>query len=203
MSLTLALLTTKLYLPLVRRDLVQRPRLLAQLTAGLTRPLTLISAPAGFGKTTLISEWQASEESRNFPLAWLALDDDDNDPARFLIYLIAAVATLKPDFGQAAIALLQSPQPVPLKSILTSFINEANLFSVPFSLVLDDYHVITNQVVHEALVFLLDHLPAVMHLVITTRVDPPLPLARLRARHQLVEIRGDDLRFTTDEAAAF
>lgn len=203
MPVTSSLLTTKLYFPVVRRDLVQRPRLLARLSEGLTRPLTLISAPAGSGKTTLISEWHDTEAGRSFPLVWLALDDDDNDPARFLTYLIAALATLQPGFGDPILTLLKSPQPAPPKSILTSFINEINLFSAPFALVLDDYHVINTQAIHEALGFLLDHLPPAMHVVITTRADPPLPLARLRARHQLVEIRGDDLRFTSTETAAF
>lgn len=203
MSATLSLLTTKLYLPAARPDLVRRSRLLARLSESLTCPLTLISAPAGFGKTTLISEWHASAAGQTFPLACLALDDDDNDPARFLTYVVAALATLKPDFGETILTLLNSPQPSPPKLILTRFINEVNLFTAPFALVLDDYHLIHTQAIHEALTFLLDHLPPLMHIVITTRVDPPLPLARLRARRQLLEIRGDDLRFTTDEAAAF
>lgn len=136
-------------------------------------------------------------------MAWLALDDDDNDPARFLTYLIAAVATLKPGFGESSLGLLKSPQPVPSKLILTHFINEVNLGSAPFALVLDDYHVINSSLVHEAVAFLLDHLPPSMHLIITTRTDPPLPLARWRVRQQLVEIRADDLRFTPAETATF
>lgn len=197
------LLTTKLYLPAARPDLVHRPRLLVRLADGLTRPLTLISAPAGFGKTTLISEWHASERGRNFPLAWLALDDDDNDPTRFLTYLIATLATLKPGFGEPLLALLKSPQPSPPKLIVTHLINEINGFPTSFGLVFDDYHVISNPSLHEALAFLLEHLPPRLHVIITTRADPPLPLARLRARRQLAEIRGDDLRFTSAEVAAF
>ncbi|MCL4296661.1 MAG: tetratricopeptide repeat protein [Anaerolineae bacterium] len=197
------LLTTKLYLPAARQNLVQRPRLLARLAEGFTRPLTLISAPAGFGKTTLISEWHASEGGQDFPLAWLALDDDDNDPAHFLTYFIAALATLKPGFGETILALLKSPQPAPPKLILTHLINEVNLWPAPFALVLDDYHVINSPSIHEAVAFLLDHLPPPMHIIITTRTDPPLPLARWRARQQLVEIRSDELRFTPAETAAF
>jgi LuxR family maltose regulon positive regulatory protein len=136
-------------------------------------------------------------------VAWLALDDDDNDPARFLTYLIAAVATLKPDFGQSSLDLLKSPQPAPAKLILTNFINEVNQFSAPFVLALDDYHVISAPAIHEAVTFLLDHLPPPMRLIITTRIDPPLPLARWRVRQQLVEIRADELRFTLAETAAF
>ncbi len=202
-SLTSALLTTKLYLPALRRELVSRPRLLARLNEGLTRPLTLISAPAGSGKTTLISEWRAAEAGQNLPLAWLALDDDDNDPARFLSYLIAALASLKPGFGDALLPLLQSPQPAPPKAILTSFINEVSRFSTPFVLVLDDYHAINTQAIHEAMAFFLDYLPPPMHLIVTTRADPPWPLARWRVRQQLVEIRADELRFTSAETAAF
>jgi LuxR family maltose regulon positive regulatory protein len=202
-SATSPLLTTKLYLPVVRRNLVPRPHLLARLTEGVTRPLTLIAAPAGFGKTTLVGEWHVSKAGRKIPLAWLALDDDDNDPARFLTYLIAALTPLKPGFGESILPLLKSPQPVSAKLILTNFINEVNLFSTPFALVLDDYHVISSSAIHEAMAFLLDHLPPPLHIVITTRTDPPLPLARWRARHQLVEIRGDDLRFTSAETATF
>lgn len=203
MSATSSLLTTKLYFPTVRRDLVPRPRLVARLTEGVTRPLTLIAAPAGFGKTTLVSEWRASKAGRTFPLAWLALDDEDNAPTHFLTYVIAALATVKPGFGESILALLKSPQSAPSKLILTNFINEVTLFSAPFALVLDDYHVISSPAIHEAMAFLLDHLPPPMHIIITTRADPPLPLARWRARHQLVEIRGDDLRFTSVEVATF
>jgi LuxR family maltose regulon positive regulatory protein len=200
---TSSLLTTKLYFPAARRNLVQRPRLLAQLTGGVTRPLTLISAPAGFGKTTLISEWHATEAGRKFPLAWLALDDDDNDPARFFTYIVAALAILEPGFGETILALLKSPQPTPPKLILTHLINEVNLWPTPFALVLDDYHLIASSSIHEAVAFLLDHLPPLMHIIIATRADPPLPLARWRARQQLVEIRSDELRFTPNETATF
>ncbi|MCB9099170.1 MAG: helix-turn-helix transcriptional regulator [Anaerolineales bacterium] len=203
MSAAASLLTTKLYFPAVRRDLVARPRLLARLSQGLAGPLTLISAPAGFGKTTLVGEWRASAAGQTLPLAWLALDDDDNDPARFLTYVIAALDTIAPGFGQPLLALLQSPQPALPQLILTRFINEVSAITAPFALVLDDYHLIATPAIHDALTFLLDHMPPAMHLVLTTRIDPPVPLARLRARHHLVEIRENDLRFTTGETAAF
>jgi len=202
-STSAPLLTTKLYLPPARPTLVPRPRLTAHLSDGLTRPLTLISAPAGFGKTTLLSEWRASDAGRDFPLAWLSLDDDDNNPTRFLTYVVAALATLQPGLGETTLALLHSPQPPPPQAILTSLINDLGEFEDPFALVLDDYHLITAQPVHEALTFILDHLPPPMRLVILTRADPPLPLARLRVRNQLTEIRAADLRFTHDEAATF
>ena len=189
MSAAASLITTKLYFPAVRRDLVARPRLLARLSEGLTGPLTLISAPAGFGKTTLVGEWRASPAGQTLPMAWLALDDDDNDPARFLTYVIAALDTIEPGFGQPLLELLQSPQPALPQLILTRFINEVSAITTPFALVLDDYHVITTPAIHDALTFLLEHLPPAMHLVLTTRIDPPAPLARLRARHHLVEIR--------------
>jgi LuxR family maltose regulon positive regulatory protein len=173
------------------------------LREGLNRPLTLISAPAGFGKTTLLSEWRASEAGRSFPLAWLSLDNDDNDASRFLIYLVSALGTLKAGMGESALAALQSPQPPPAKAILTALANDLNTLSAPFALVLDDYHVISSQSVHEALKFMIDHMPLQMHLVLLTRADPPLPLARLRASSQLTEIRTLDLRFIPEETAAF
>jgi LuxR family maltose regulon positive regulatory protein len=174
-----------------------------RLRQGLTLPLTLISAPAGFGKTTLISEWRASNAGRDYPLACLSLENDDNDPTRFLTYVVAALGTLKADLVETALGELQSPQPPPLQAFLTGLINYLGEIDHPFALVLDDYHVISAKPVHEALVFLLEHLPRHMHLVLLTRADPPLPLARLRARDQLVEIRADDLRFTSNESAAF
>ncbi|HET7091287.1 MAG TPA: hypothetical protein VFL17_21845, partial [Anaerolineae bacterium] len=196
-------LATKLYIPRARPHLVPRPRLIRRLVDGLARPLVLISAPAGFGKTTLMSEWRASEAGRDFPLAWLSLDDDDNDLTRFLAYFVAALRALMPGFGDTALALLQSPQPPLPKAVLTGLINDLSDFDAPFALVLDDYHVITAQPIHGALTFLLDHLPPHIHLVLLTRADPPLPLPRLRARNQLTGIRAADLRFTVDETADF
>ncbi|UCC65388.1 MAG: tetratricopeptide repeat protein, partial [Anaerolineae bacterium] len=202
------LLATKLYIPASRSNLVPRPWLLARLDQGLTAHLTLVSAPAGFGKTTLLCEWLSE---RQYPAAWLSLDRGDNDLARFLAYLIAALQTIHADVGQVARTLLQSPQPPPVESVLTILINEIATAwgdaSLPpgarYALVLDDYHLISARPVHDAVTFLLDHLPPQMHLVILTRADPPLPLARLRARNQLTEIRADHLRFTPDEATVF
>jgi LuxR family maltose regulon positive regulatory protein len=179
---------------------VSRHRLLKRLNEGLYRKLTLISAPAGFGKTTLVSEWVAFIEQ---PIAWLSLDEGDNDTARFLAYLVAALQTIAADIGKGVSSILQSPQPPPSESILTDLLNEINTIPNHFVLVLDDYHVIDAQTVDQVLTFLLEHLPPQMHLVIATREDPQIPLARLRARSQLTELRATDLRFTSSEAAEF
>lgn len=219
--MTTPLLQTKLYAPRVRPGLVSRPRLIARLNAGLRRKLTLISAPAGFGKTTLLSEWTQALTG-NTPIrtalgaasplgvvAWLSLDENDNDPTRFLAYLVAALQTVRADLGLVAVAMLQSPQPPPAEAILSALINEIATITredqagCPWVLVLDDYHRITARPVHQALTFLLDHLPPKMHLAIAGRADPPLPLARLRAGVQLTELRAADLRFSPDEVAAF
>ncbi len=182
--------------------MVSRPRLIDWLNEGHTknRKLTLISAPAGFGKTTLISEWVASCKQ---PVAWLSLDEGDNDPARFLAYFVAALQTIEPNIGAGMLDALQNPQLPPIELLLTTLLNEIITISHKFILVLDDYHVIDSKPVDEALTFLLTHLPPQMHLVITTREDPQLPLARLRARGQLTELRATDLRFTPSEAAEF
>jgi LuxR family maltose regulon positive regulatory protein len=199
------ILATKLYIPPPRSKVVLRPRLIERLNEGLQRKLTLISASAGFGKTTLVSEWVAVCER---PVAWLSLDEGDNDPTRFLTYFVAALQTLSPKTGGANIGAgvlrtLQSPQPPPIESILTVLLNEITTIPDHFVLVLDDYHVLDSKPVDEALTFLLEHLPPRMHLVITTREDPHLPLARLRARGQLTELRAADLRFTPSEASEF
>ncbi len=200
------ILATKLYIPPLRSKVVLRPRLVARLNEGLRGKLTLISAPVGFGKTTLVSEWVAGCE---WPTAWLSLDEADNNPARFLTYLIAALQTLGANVGAGVLAVLQSPQPPPAEMILTAVINEITAVPDNFILVLDDYHVIDARPVNastsvdRAITFLLDHLPPQMHLVITTREDPQLPLGQLRARGQLTELRAADLRFTLDEAAGF
>ena len=204
------ILATKLYIPSPRPKIVLRPRLIEQLNKGLPsgQRLTLISAPAGFGKTTLVSEWIVN---CGRPAAWLSLDERDNDPTRFLTYLITALQTIVPNMGAEALRMLQSAQPPPTESVLTILLNE--IAASPdnpstgsgqrFILVLDDYHVIEDKAVGSALTFLLDHLPPQMHLVITTREDPNLPLARLRARDQLTGLRATDLRFTDSEAAEF
>jgi LuxR family maltose regulon positive regulatory protein len=194
------ILATKLYIPPPRPKVVFRPRLIERLNEGLHRKLTLISAPAGFGKTTLVSEWVAGCER---PSAWLSLDEGDNDLARFLAYLVTALQTVAANIGKGVWGVLQSPQPPPPESILTVLLNEITTVPDNFTLVLDDYHVIDSKPVNDALTFLLEHLPPQMHLVIATREDPQLPLARLRVRDQLTELRVTDLRFTPSEAAEF
>ncbi|MEM7128838.1 MAG: LuxR C-terminal-related transcriptional regulator [Chloroflexota bacterium] len=194
------ILQTKLYAPRPRSDLILRPRLIDKLNQGLHRNLTLISAPAGFGKTTLISEWIAACERLT---AWLSLDDADNDLMRFLTYFVSALQTIIPGFGESVLTLLQSPQPPAFDSILTLLLNEIATLQDSFFLVLDDYHVLESSAIDDALTFLLEHLPSQIHLVITTREDPNLPLARYRVRGQLTELRAADLRFTPDEAAEF
>jgi LuxR family maltose regulon positive regulatory protein len=194
------ILATKLCIPPPRSKLVQRQRLLERLNEGLQRKLTLVSASAGFGKTTLVSEWLAGSERS---AAWLSLDEGDNDPTRFLTYLIAALQTIVDSIGEGVLTLLQSPQPPSTESILTAVLNEVTSIPEELILVLDDYHVIDSPTIDQALTFLLDHLPPQLHLVIITREDPPLPLARLRVRNQLTELRVSDLRFTTSEATAF
>src|SRR6266568_2148640 len=194
------ILATKLYLPPLRPHVVSRPRLIERLNEGLHRNLTLISAPAGFGKTTLVSEWLAGGSQ---PVAWLSLDEGENDPARFLTYLIAALQTIAAKIGEGVLGGLQSPQPPPPEAILTTLLNDLTTIKDHFVLVLDDYHVIDAKPIDQVLTFLLNHLPPHMHLVIATREDPQLPLARLRARDRLTELRAVDLRFTPSEAAEF
>ena len=193
-------LVTKLYIPPPRPNVVLRPRLIERLNEGLHHKLTLIAAPAGFGKTTLLTEWVAGCRR---PAAWLSLDAGDNDPARFLAYLVATLQTVAPTIGAGVLGVLQSPQSPPTESILTILLNEITTLPDNLLLVLEDYHVIDARPVDDALTFLLEHLPPQMHLVIATREDPSLPLARLRARDQLTELRAADLRFTPSEAAGF
>jgi LuxR family transcriptional regulator, maltose regulon positive regulatory protein len=196
------LLLTKLSVPLPRPALVSRPRLSKRLREGLGCRLTLVSAPAGFGKTTLLSTWLAGS-SGDQSAVWLSLDAADNDPARLWRYFIAAADRLRPGAGDAALRLLRSPQAPPIEAVLTTLLNELADLDADAALVLDDYHLIDSREIHEALTFLIEHLPPHFHLVIATRADPPLPLARLRARGELTELRAADLRFTPEEAAAF
>ncbi len=199
------LLTTKLYAPPVRPELVSRSRLTQRLDAALSmgRKLTLLSAPAGFGKTTLLSEWAHSRErSGARPVAWLSLDRDDSGPTRFVTYVIAALQTFEGSIGSGVQEILRSPQP-PIDAILTSLINEIAAIPGECVLVLDDYHLIDSPRIYDAVIFLVDHLPPNMHLVIATRRDPRLPLPRLRAAGQVDEMRGRDLRFTEGETTAF
>ncbi|MEO8289355.1 MAG: LuxR C-terminal-related transcriptional regulator, partial [Chloroflexota bacterium] len=200
------LLTTKLNVPPARAQLVIRPRLFERLEVGLRGKLTLIAAPAGFGKTTLLSAWRTTAAGSTMPFAWVSLDPADNDPILFWRYVLTAIDGVVPGVARSALNLLQSPQPPPSETILAALLNEiAATPSIPdsFVLVLDDYHVIDSPAVSQALTFLLDHMPPHMHLVITTREDPQLPLARFRARGQLTELRAADLRFTASEAAGF
>ena len=194
------ILATKLYIPPLRPHVVIRPRLIERLNEGLHRKLTLIAAPAGFGKTTLVSAWMAGCDQQ---VAWLSLDKGDSDPTLFLTYLVAALQTIAPTIGGGVLGALQSSQPPPTESILTALLNESTTIPDHFVLVLDDYHVIDAKPIDHALTYLVEHLPPQMHLVIATREDPQLPLARLRARGQLTELRATDLRFTPSEAAAF
>ena len=198
-----SLLATKLYIPPARLHLVSRPRLIERLNRGWRCQLTLISAPAGFGKTTLLSEWCAALPEGTLPVAWVSLDQRDNDPARFWAYVIAALEKIFPGTGDPVLAMLRSAQPVPIEAMLTTLINAFTAIPRDFALVLDDYHVIDAQPVADALLYLLDNLPPQMHLFIASRVDPSWPLARLRARDQLNELRTADLRFTPGEAASF
>ena len=196
------LLETKLHVPRWRRGSVARPRLSERLSRGAESALTLVSAPAGFGKTTLLAEWLAAAPADGRSVAWLSLDRRDNDPALFWTYLVAALKTAAPGAGAGALSLLQPPQP-PNEAGLVALLNDLDAISNDVVLVLDDYHVIDARDVQDGMAFLLDHLPPQIHLVIGSRADPVLPLARLRGRGELVEIRAADLRFTPGEAAAY
>ena len=196
------MLSTKLFIPPPGPRLVQRPRLTQRLNDALTRPLTLLSAPAGFGKTTLLVEWYRGA-GRRLPLAWLSLDADDNDPAQFLKYFVAAIETLRPRIGGHSLTVLPSPHGPALRAFFTELTTSLNAVSDDFAVVLDDYHLISSSPIHDSIAFLLDRLPPKMHLVIASRADPPLPIARLRARGQLTEIRAADLRFTREEAGDY
>ena len=194
-----SLLATKFFVPSIKSNLVKRDRLVTYLDRGTKGKLTLISAPAGFGKTTLLIEWLSQTK---LPYTWLSLDKRDNDPIRFWTYFVAALQKVKPELGEATIAMLQSPE-TDFEFFLTPLINEISALETDILLVLDDYHEIAIPGIHQALTFLLNHLPPFFHLVIASRSDPPLPLARLRVKAQLREIRAKELRFTVDEATFF
>jgi LuxR family maltose regulon positive regulatory protein len=196
------LLTTKLYFPPLRKKLVHRPRLLERLNRGLERRLTLVCAPAGFGKTTLIAEWVRGIKR---PVAWRSLYTSDDDVERFWCYFAAALQTVESEAGDAKPITPDGNrrQPLAPDTYVTALINEIAYLSTCVIVVLDDYHTIGDRAIHEGLGFLLEHQPAQMHLVIATREDPPLPLARLRGRAQMTELRAGDLRFTSSEAARF
>jgi LuxR family maltose regulon positive regulatory protein len=207
--MNLPLLSTKLFLPPVQPGLVSRQRLVGKLDEGLQpgKRLVLVSAPAGYGKTTQVREWiQSYQESDIFSaqmqFAWLSLDEGDNDPLRFWTHLVAALQKIH-RVSQCAGSALQSPRPAPIQFILTGLINELILQEGLFVLVLDDYHFISNPQIHTGIAFLVENLPPGLRLVLATRADPPLPVVPLRARRQMVELRAGDLRFTSEEAAAF
>ena len=195
------LLQTKLRLPPARAGLVARPNLMAKLDEGLASRLILISAPAGYGKTTLAAGWLAQLDGVGG--AWLSLDEQDNDPVRFLTYFIAAGQAAVSGFGQSSRAMMMAPQPPAQEAILTSLVNEIARLERPLIMTLDDYHVINTPAIHEVLSFMLDFAPPQLHLLLTTRADPPLALARLRARGQLTEVRAAGLRFALPETAKF
>lgn len=194
------LLRTKLHIPRPGPDIVPRPRLVQRLDAAEHNNLILLSAPAGFGKTTLLSEWIARTER---PVSWLGLNQRDNEPGRFWRYFIAALQLLEPDLGENTLKLLQAPEPLALDFVMTPLLNEMAAAPDRLALVLDDYHLIVAQPIHDGLIFLLDNLPENVQMILSTRADPPLPLARLRASGKLAEVRASDLRFSQDEATLF
>src|SRR3712207_6255609 len=199
-----ALVTTKLRAPRTRPNLVDRPRLREVLARNEVCPLTLVSAPAGFGKTTLLGDWSEQLSRDGKSVAWVSLDLSDNDPARFLAYLVAALRSdLGEGIGEGVLASLRSPEFPPVEAVVGALINELADVGHEVTIVRDDYHVIYSGLIHEATSFLLEHLPENVHLFISDHADPPLPLAKLRARDQVTEIRAADLRFTTEEATAF
>ncbi|MFV2073791.1 MAG: LuxR C-terminal-related transcriptional regulator [Thermoanaerobaculales bacterium] len=198
-----SLLETKLNVPRLRHGLVVRPRLVESLVRGAESKLTLISAPAGSGKTTLLADWVTADPPGQGSPGWLSLDPADNQYPTFWTYLIAALQTVAPGVGVSALPLLREPQPPPPEATLTTLINELSAAPNDVRLVLDDYHLIDAPEIQDGMAFFLEHLPKHIHLVIATRADPALPLARLRAQGELVEIRAADLRFTPDEADAY
>lgn len=190
---------TKLRVPHGRKA-VQRKRLIHILNKGVRNELTLVSAPAGFGKTTLLIEWTRQSD---LPVAWISLDKEDNDPLQFWIYLFSSIKILHPDIGDDALSLLQNSPSQSIEAILTLLINEVEQLTSQFVIVLDDYHIVTSPAIHQALIFLITHLPEQIRLIISSRTDPPFPLGRLRARGELTEIRAKNLRFTLDETVIF
>jgi LuxR family maltose regulon positive regulatory protein len=194
------LLRTKFYVPPIRSIQIARPRLIDLINGGLDKALILISAPAGYGKTTLVSRWLKETKITS---AWLSLDNGDNDPIRFLQYLLTTLLPIAPGIENDLLGMLQGIQPAQFENVINQLVNELASVSDPFVLVLDDFHVIQSEAVLKILSYLLEHLPNQMHLAILTRTDPPLPLSRLRVRGQLLDVRADQLRFTQAEIASF
>ncbi len=201
--MTIPLLSTKFYIPPVRPGVVSRPRLIERLDAGSHAKLILISAPAGYGKTTLITQWiQQIQSNKSAQICWYTLDKDDHGTQQFFRYLASAVEAL-PGLQSTLKQLIQSPQPVPVKNLMSAFINDTAAVSTPFFLILDDYHVIESAEIDQAMDFIIENMPPPMTLIITSRSDPGFPIARRRARAELIELRVNDLRFTESEAAQF
>ncbi len=197
------LLTTKLHIPPLPSHFVSRSRLTQQLSEGLQGKLTLICAPAGFGKTSLLSEWHAALPKGTMTVGWVSLDKSDNSLVRFLSHVIAALEQVHPGIGKEVLNLLHLAQPAPMELLLTTFINTLSAVATPIVLILDDYHVVETTQIHQALIFLLEYLPPQLHLILASRSDVPLPLARLRSQRYLHEVRADALRFTLEETVAF
>ncbi|MGZ3630393.1 MAG: LuxR C-terminal-related transcriptional regulator, partial [Ktedonobacteraceae bacterium] len=197
------LLTTKFFIPSASHTLIPRSRLDAQLNAGMKRKLTLISAPAGFGKTTLLSAWVQTLPLDNPIVAWVSLDEEDNDPMRFWEYALTALNTCQSELFTPLLSFFQTEQAHAVQSLVTAVINILVKQTEQFLLILDDYHVITESAVHTSLNFPLEHLPSQLHLILATRADPPLSLPRLQGRNQMLEVRSDQLQCTTEEVLAF
>jgi LuxR family maltose regulon positive regulatory protein len=197
-----SVVATKLFIPQVRPRRVARSRLVDSLNEGVSRKLTVVTAPAGYGKTTLLSEWA---NQSHIPVAWISLDGADNDEDRLVTYFVAAIQAVSEGsgMGEIVLAMRQSPQPLPLQTVIAAMINEMADYGQEFALVFDDYHAIDAQPVHELVDTILNYLPANVHLVIASRSIPPLPLARLRVRDELTELTTRDLKFATGEVETF
>ncbi len=196
-----SILKTKIHIPPAHPLLVSRPRLIEQLREGLKYNLILISAPAGFGKTTLMGEWIRTGQTQ-INTAWFSIDKEDNDPVRFWDYFITAVQSIQPNCGKDVLPLLRSSPPPSVEQVLIALINDLSTIEGDFAIVLDDYHRIENQQIQDGITYLLEHIPVQMHLVIITRADPPLPLAHFRGKGEMLEVGADDLRFTLEDATS-
>jgi LuxR family maltose regulon positive regulatory protein len=194
------LLQTKFYTPQPQTSHIPRPQLVERINEGIERKLTLITAPAGFGKTSLLSQW-VSQSRRS--VSWLSLEEDDDEIARFLSYFILALQNIHEHIGAELLAALQNSQSLQINTFLAMLVNEISLIAADFSLILDDYHVIATTSIHEALVFVLDHSPPTLHLIIAGRADPFFPISRYRARGELIELRMEDLRFSAEETKRY